>query len=323
MRRSAVGTITATFAATILIACGGSESGEFEPPATPAASDFPAVDGRTLDALDESLPDSDLVALPTQLVFDRGLNRYAFGVFTLARELVNDAQVALYFASAKGGPASGPFPADVETLETPMAFRSMTSAGESGAPEVAYIVPEVNLDRAGEWRILAVFKDGEDLSATRISSIVVDKFPAIPSTGDRVSKVHTRTAEDVGGDLEQIDTRNPPDQMHRDDFADVVGKRPVVIPFATPAFCESRVCGPVVDIAEQIREEYEGEVVFIHQEVFNENDPTKGVRRELKAFNLATEPWLFVIDRNGRVTKRFEGAFSAGELRKAVEKVVE
>ena len=33
----------------------------------------------------------------------------------------------------------------------------------------------------------------------------------------------------------------------QDDFADVLGTKPVVIVFATPALCQSRVCGPVVD----------------------------------------------------------------------------
>jgi len=98
----------------------------------------------------------------------------------------------------------------------------------------------------------------------------------------------------------------------------VIGRKPVVLLFATPSFCESRLCGPVVDIAEQVREETGDGVAFIHQEVFNENDPSKGVRPELRAFNLETEPWLFVFDAEGKVSSRFEGAFSAKELRAAV-----
>ena len=41
--------------------------------------------------------------------------------------------------------------------------------------------------------------------------------------------------------------------MHDVDFADVVGKKPTVLLFATPALCQSRVCGPVVDVAEQVK----------------------------------------------------------------------
>ncbi|MBN8870759.1 MAG: thioredoxin family protein [Solirubrobacterales bacterium] len=301
--------------------CGRGAGDGYQAPSTPDPLEFPATEGQTLTEIAEPLPESEYVALPGQLVFERGQNRYAFGVFTLAKEMVSDAQVALYFAPGADGKAKGPYPADAEPLQTAPAFRSQTSAGTGGAPEVVYVVPEVNLARKGEWQILAVFKTDDGLQSTRMSSIVVGKFPGIPGAGDAAPKIHTQTPADVGGDMSKIDTRVPPDQMHNDDFAEVIGRKPVVLLFSTPAFCESRVCGPVVDIAEQVREEFKDEVAFIHQEVYNENDPTKGIRPELKAFNLASEPWLFVFDRNGNILSRIEGAFGADELRRAVESV--
>ena len=242
-------------------------------------------------------------------------------MFTLGRKLVNDAKVALYFAPGADGKAIGPFPANVESLETPPAYQALGSS--TGEPEVAYVVPDVDLDRAGEWQIIAVFKTADGIAGTRLASLVVGKFPEIPAAGEMPPRIHTQTADDVGGDLEKIDTRNPPDRMHEVDFADVIGRKPVALQFATPAFCESRLCGPVVDIAEQVREETGEEVAFIHQEVFNDNDPGKGVRRELRAFHLETEPWMFVFDAEGKVSSRFEGAFSAEELRAAVRKAQE
>jgi glutathione peroxidase-family protein len=120
----------------------------------------------------------------------------------------------------------------------------------------------------------------------------------------------------------KIDTRTPPaPQLLRTDFADVVGRKPVVITFATPQLCQSRVCGPVVDIVAQTQAKYGDKVAFIHQEVYADNDPNKGVRPQLTAFHLRSEPWTFVIDRQGRVATRFEGAFSSGELERAVAKV--
>ena len=90
--------------------------------------------------------------------------------------------------------------------------------------------------------------------------------------------------------------------------------------FATPALCQSRVCGPMVDIAEQVHSENPDDVAFIHVEVYNDNDPNKGIRPELRAYGLHTEPWLFVMDGSGRVSTRIEGAFSVGDLEAAVEK---
>jgi hypothetical protein len=54
-------------------------------------------------------------------------------------------------------------------------------------------------------------------------------------------------------------------------------------------------------------------------EVFQDNDIAKGLRPQLNAYNLQTEPWLFAIDRKGDVAARLEGAFSAAELEQAVK----
>ena len=91
--------------------------------------------------------------------------------------------------------------------------------------------------------------------------------------------------------------------------------------FATPALCASRVCGPVVDILEQVRAQYgKKDVAFIHNEIYRENRVDQGLRPEPAAFRIPTEPWLFAIDRNGTVVQRIEGAFSVDEARKALEK---
>ena len=107
--------------------------------------------------------------------------------------------------------------------------------------------------------------------------------------------------------------------MHAEDLADVLGEKPVVLLFATPALCQSRVCGPVVDVTEQVKSEYGDEAAFIHQEIFvdNEFDPKNpNLRPQVRAFGLPTEPWLFVIDENGDVSTRIEGAFSVARARR-------
>ncbi len=307
----------------LLVGCGGDSKAPSTRPA-PKAAEFPAVAGRTLEEIGGAIAQANLVAAPAQLVFDAGENRYAFGVFTKGQEQVADAEVALYLAQGKNGTAIGPFPASAEVLTTPPAYRSQTTSQDPGAATVVYVAPEVNFTKAGEWRVIAVFRTPKGLEGTLMPSAVVGRFPEIPRPGDPAPVIHTPTAEDVGGDLSKIDTRIPPDQMHKTDFADVVGRKPVVLLFATPQLCQSRTCGPVVDIAEQVRQEVSEEpgedVAFIHQEVFNDNDPNKGARRQLRAFHLETEPWLFVIGSDGKVSTRIEGAFSAEELRRAIRK---
>jgi hypothetical protein len=148
---------------------------------------------------------------------------------------------------------------------------------------------------------------------------LVGQFDPI-GVGDRAPRVHTPTEDEVT-DLSQIETRVPPDDMHRDDLADVLGRKPVVLVFATPALCQSRICGPVVDVAQQVRRDFGDQVAFIHMEVYNDNDASQGVRPQLRAYRLPSEPWLYVIDRHGVVRTAIEGAFSVEELQAAVREV--
>ena len=156
----------------------------------------------------------------------------------------------------------------------------------------------------------------------RVPSPVVGDFPKIPDVGEKAPVIHTPTASDVGGDMAKIDTRVPPDQMHKVDFADAVGKKPIVLVFATPALCQTRVCGPVVDVAQQVADGYGDEADFIHMEVYNDNEISKGPRPQLRAYNLESEPWTFLIDRNGIVRDRLEGAYGVSELEAAMKTIV-
>jgi len=96
-----------------------------------------------------------------------------------------------------------------------------------------------------------------------------------------------------------------------------------VVSFATPLYCQSRTCGPVVDVVSAVRKKLEGRGVrFVHVEIFEGNDPAKGVNRWVDEWKLPTEPFTFVVDRTGVVRAKLEGAFSVTELEKAVGEVI-
>ena len=306
-------------AALALSACGSDDSEEETAAPAPSASDFPAPNGRSTEELYASAtPTDDIVVSPTGQLFTEGKNRFGFGVFTAGREQITDAEVAIY-AGPANGPAEGPFPARVEDLATEPEFTAQTTSGDPDAAKAVY-VSDLELDRPGEWRLVGLVREGDTYQSVRIPSIVVDEEPKVPLVGDRAPTTSTPTADEVG-DLDEIDTRDPHDTMHEADFADVLGEKPVVLLFATPLLCQSRVCGPVVDAAEQVKYEYGDEVELIHMEVFEDNEIEKGVRPQVADFNLQTEPWLYVIDRDGTVSSAIEGAFSVSELEQAVEKV--
>jgi hypothetical protein len=321
-------TIAAPVAALALLAalvagCGGSDNGtgSRSRPA-PAASDFPSAQGKTLRQVVLSAKGGQgPVASPAAAYFHLGTNRFPFGVFTPGRRQITDAQVAVYAAPGRGvdGPAIGPFPARIEDLTTKPSFQAKTTSDDPNAAQVAY-VSDIPLDKPGPWAFAALIKQGGSYQYSLMPTPnPVGDYP-MPQVGQPPPAVHTLTAGEVS-DISQIDTRVPPDDMHSDDFADVLGKKPVVLLFATPALCQSRVCGPVTDIAEQVKQEFGDRVAFIHQEVYNNNQINDGPRPQLRAFHLQTEPWAYVIDRSGKVSSVLQGPYSVQELEAAVQKV--
>jgi hypothetical protein len=337
-------------AGLLLTACGSSDdsttatTGPVESRPAPPKSDFPPADGRSLEEVLHSAEPAELVVSAAAGAFVKGKNRFPFGVFEKSGATVPDAEDALYFShvpkveaevdnpEAKGPvaraatkaleePAVGPFPAKVESLETLPAFQAQTTSDDPNAATAVYST-EVDFPSNGEWRIAALIKEGDELKASLFTSAIVGSSPRVPRAGDKAPVIHTPTPADAGGDLSKITTRIPPDTQNKVDYADALGKEPVVLLFATPQFCESRVCGPVVDVAEQVKEEFGDEAAFIHMEIYTDNDPNKPVRPQVKRFHLPTEPWLYVINRKGTITDAVEGAFGVELLTKAVEEVV-
>jgi hypothetical protein len=307
--------------ALALAACGSdgdapSTEGEA---AAPEAESFPAAEGQTIVEFARGIGTTEeIVVSQAGQTYEPGRNRFSFGVFNTDGSEINDADVALYAAPGANGAARGPFPARIESLQTDAAFASKTTAAESQPVTVAY-VSEIKFDRPGEWRLAAVVRQGDEVVAGLLPSIEVGDYSKIPDVGEVPPRIHTPTVSDVG-DISEIETRIPADTMHEHDLFDVLGERPTVLLFATPALCMSRVCGPMVDIAEQVHSETPDDVAFIHMEVYVDNDPNKGIRPELRAYGLQTEPWLFVMDESGKVSTRIEGAFSVGDLEAAVER---
>lgn len=309
----------------LIAGCGGGgdddEGGEAAARPAPPASDFPAPQGRALQQLlSESASSQGPVVSPAAKVLSIGENRFSFGVFTVEQEPITSAQVAIY-AAPRGlnGPAEGPYPARIESLETEGAFRARSTADDPDAAHVVY-VSEVPLQRPGRWAFAALVKEGEGYAASVLPTPSrAGEFDPV-AVGDKAPSVSTPTSGDVA-DISEIDTRVPPGTMHEEDLRDVLGKKPVVLLFATPALCQSRICGPVVDVAEQVKRDFGDQVAFIHQEIYNDNEINKGPRPQVEAYRLPSEPWLYVIDENGVVRTVIEGAFSVEELERAVQEV--
>ncbi len=120
----------------------------------------------------------------------------------------------------------------------------------------------------------------------------------------------------------QITTASPPDSgLLRYSIADSIEAHvPFVAVFATPKYCQSRTCGPTVEVVDRVRRRIGPSVRFIHIEIYQDNDPQKGPNRWVGEWKLPTEPWVFLVGGDGVIKAKFEGSVDVGELEAAVRK---
>jgi predicted small secreted protein len=315
----------------LLAACGSSgagknASGGSQP--TASSADFPSPKGKSMLQIKKSLGPGPVLA-PTVSVVSPGRDRYGFGLFDRARKQISEAPVALYVERSGSSKVSGPFLARDLPLVVKPAFQSETVAKDPQAAKSLYVA-ELRVKQAGNYAVLGVAKLDGRLVATDPIYLGVGTPSQVPRVGQKAPVINTPTVQSVGGDVSKIDTRTPPDSMHDVNFADALGKKPIILLFATPALCQSRVCGPVVDIAEEVKSEHKGEAAFIHMEIYNDNKIGQGcldgtrlqdqcLRPQVLAYHLPTEPWAFAIDKHGKIVDRLEGAFSKSELETALK----
>jgi hypothetical protein len=321
-------------AVVVLAGCGGSSSNsdptsnvptsgglreKVRAAQTVSATDFPPAGGKTLQEVANASGSAGPELGMATSVFTPGTNRVAFGMIDPKTGFVY-GKTALYVAPSPDAKATGPYLAPADVLLTQGRYRSKQAATEAD-PFAAVYSAQVPFKKPGKYSILAVTKTGaKSVAAPGQINVVSKADDRIPEVGQKMpAHLVTDTTASAKGDIKSIDTRQPPDDMHDKSFDQVVGKKPVALVIATPQLCQSRVCGPVVDIAEQMKSRYGKQFQFIHQEVYKNNDPKQGLRRPLERLNLATEPWLFVVGKDGRITSRLEGSFGINAFEKALK----
>ena len=143
----------------------------------------------------------------------------------------------------------------------------------------------------------------------------------VPAVGAKAPSSRTPTLGEAP--LSKLTTADPPDRglLRYSVAASLAAHKPFVVTFATPKYCTSRVCGPVVDVVDALRRRLASRsgVRFIHVEVYTDNNPTKGYNRWMRQWGLSTEPWTFLVGRDGRIKDEFEGSVSLDELANAVK----
>ncbi len=244
-----------------------------------------------------------------------------------------DRQVTLRFFDLAKDPAN-----PTQTIPTDFVWAIQ---GERG-----FYVGSADFASAGEWGVeVDVAQAGGQASgqpgaqastqpeAARIRFEVLQKGTTV-AVGQPAPSVRTKTLSDVGGDVRLISTDTDPDpSLYTTSVADALARHdPFVLAFATPAFCQSRVCGPTLDTVKKVKATEPG-VTFINVEPYElvskdgSLQPVLDASGQLTpvpavdAYGLLVEPWLFVVGRDGIIHASFEAVVSEQELRAAIDAV--
>ena len=325
MSRARLGLTAVVLVAVGLVAAGCGDDGTNSSNAAgddlgaATESPFPRPSGRSMRVLIEALKQGPELA-PAAFVFEPGRNRFPFALFDRGNRQIGGLDARLYVARGLDETARGPYTARYHPIEVKPQFRSQNTVEDPDSARSIYVA-EAPFRSPGNHVVAAVARLNGRLVAGLTQVMVADSD--VPGPGDKAIRVHTPTVASAGGDIGKIETRVPPDTMHEVDLADALDRnRPTVLLFATPALCQSRICGPVTDVTEEVKSEFDGDAEFIHLEIYNDNDLKKGARQQVRAWRLSKEPVLFTIDSAGRIVDRLQGAFSADELRAAVRRAI-
>jgi len=189
----------------------------------------------------------------------------------------------------------------------------------TGAPVKALYVAHVRVPAAGTYYVLA--RPIGNVRIGGVTQIVVKSHSSTPEVGARAYPSRTPTLASAQGRVAQLTTRVPPDRalLHYSIADSLAAHVPFVVTFATPRWCSSRTCGPVVDVVESARRRFAGSRIrFIHVEIYAGNDPRKGYNPWCRQWHLRSEPWTFLVGGDGRIKAKFAGSMSARELDGAI-----
>jgi len=239
------------------------------------------------------------------------LQRAPFGIGDRDGALVKDGPAALSFTV-------------VDQAKRPVGEPVRVDRHDAGLPRAYYPVP-VTVPKAGFYGVTTTV-GGERLEAAFEVS-PADQV-AVPGAGDAMPVLDTPTTAAPGG-VDPVCTRQPVCPLHDESLRTALGaSRPVALLVSTPAYCQTAICGPVLDVLLSQRDDFAERVTFLHAEVFRNG---REVEREgtsaaptpiMGALSLTFEPCLLLVGSDGRILRRVDVIFDEVELRRSLEELV-
>lgn len=283
------------------------------------------------------LPDGALLPIVISSDMAVGENRFLVGLQVQETgELVLNANLDLaFYLLDDGGEGTLKFEHQAEPI---VIMRTYTHTHPDGvvetheAGEVGAYRTTAGFDTAGLWgvEVTGTTADGQALEPIRPTFNVLEK-PFGLAVGDPAPRTEQVLVSDVE-DIREIDTsENPIPEQHNMTVADAVTSgKPTVLAIATPAFCESQICGPTKVFFDDLYNEYSGKANFVHVEPYQVPAVRDGECESLydcrnpiiDEWRLQSEPWVFIIDADGNIAAKFDGLVTFEEMQAALEELI-
>jgi hypothetical protein len=182
-------------------------------------------------------------------------------------------------------------------------------------------VASVQLDQAGPWGLEISGTTGGQQIATARVRFDVKAASETPAVGSAAPRSRNPTRHDVD-DIKKIASEATPCAMHELSIAQAIEqKKPLVVSFTTPGFCATQYCAPQLQATQALQAKVGERANFVHVEIFKDPN-TRTVWETVTEWKLTSEPWTFLVDRNGLIADKFEGAAPADELEAALAKLL-
>lgn len=168
--------------------------------------------------------------------------------------------------------------------------------------------------------------EGDVVSQLQVVAADDPTLGSFVGPGDPMPPILTPTVADARG-VTPICTQEPPCDLHEVTVADALGAGPMVLLVATPAFCQTAVCGPELEVMIDQMPEFPG-VRFIHAEVYDDPaDNSTPIDPEdfapvVGELGLPFEPVLYTVGADGVVRERLDYIFDGEEISAAVRRLV-
>jgi hypothetical protein len=277
-----------------------------------------------------SLGEGDLFPVINNSSLAVGPNRLSLAFFDEDDAPVQDARVSLRICDLTGDEPLLASETDASYVPVELFYVDEQSGQEkrivgSGGVYIA----NVDFDVAGDWGLEATVRvDDEEFGPLPFTFSVLEESPE-PGIGDPAPPSEQLLLSDVD-DISEIDSSFPPHpEMHTITVADALElDKPIVLFIGTPAFCESRTCGPVMEtVMDSLYERYTEAATFIHVEPFQLKELREGTAKipvqTTEDWGLRSEPWIFVISQSGLIAGKFEGVTGVEEVEAVLRDLLE